>query len=423
VKLPRWLTPLSLAALGAALLLGLLAHRFQSAPLLAAAGWLAPLGTLWTHALQMVVIPLVLVNLLLAIAGHADGRTVGRLGALTGAVFVVLLLAGGLLAALVVPAVLARVPVDALSLGAAAHAAVPAVEKVPTFADVVLGLVPVNPVAAAANGELLPLMVFTVLFALGLNRVRTESRRPLIDVTRAASEAIFVVLRWVLLVTPAGVFCLTFPVAAATGRASAGAVGLFVALVIGLMIALTVALYAVAWLVGGVGPLRFARAVAPAQVVGITTRSSLASLPTLVVGAEQGLGLPARVTSLVLPLAVSTFKVNRTVSSTAKMLFLAHVYGVHLAPLQIAAFIGSVLLLSFTVLGVPSAGSIQSLPLYVALGIPIEGVMILNAVEAVPDVFKTLANVTGDMTAAAVVARFAGKSNVVRAAEPAAKSA
>ncbi|MBI5709222.1 MAG: cation:dicarboxylase symporter family transporter [Candidatus Eisenbacteria bacterium] len=222
------------------------------------------------------------------------------------------------------------------------------------------------------------------------------------------AQAMSVLLRWILWLMPPGIFCLTYVLAVRAGPASAGAVGIFVTLDSALLVGFTLLLYPLVMAVGRVPMRRFARAVAPAQTVAASTRSSLASLPALVRGAERQLGLPAAVTGLVLPLSVATFKMNRTISSTAKLLFLAHVYGVPLAPVQVATFVATVLLLSFSTPGIPSVGSVQTLPVYLSFGIPVEGVLILGAVDAIPDVFKTVLNVTADMGATALVARMAG---------------
>jgi proton glutamate symport protein len=177
-------------------------------------------------------------------------------------------------------------------------------------------------------------------------------------------------------------------------------------------------LYPLAALLGRVSIARLAHALAPAQIVAASTRSSLASLPALIEGAERRLGLPGPVTGLVLPLAVATFKLNRTVSSTAKLMFLAHVYGIPLDPGQIGVFVATVLLISFSTPGIPSAGTLTTLPVYLSFGIPIEGILVLNAVDAIPDIFKTVLNVTGDMSAAAMVARFAGTPAVAPSPQP-----
>jgi Na+/H+-dicarboxylate symporter len=278
----------------------------------------------------------------------------------------------------------------------------------PSFASWLIALVPLNPFKAAADGDILPLIVFTVPFALALTRIRAELRASLIDVVRAIAETMFVLLRWILWATPLAVFCLSFAIAARAGAASAGAVVIFIVLTSALLAAATLLLYPLASVVGKVSMARFARAVAPAQIVAASTRSSLAALPALIEGAEQRLGLARSVTGLVLPLSVATFKLNRTVSSTAKLLFLAHIYGIPLAPVEVVTFAATVLLISFSTPGIPSAGTMATLPVYLSFGIPIEGIVILNAVDAIPDIFKTILNVTGDLTAAAMVARMSG---------------
>ncbi len=147
----------------------------------------------------------------------------------------------------------------------------------------------------------------------------------------------------------------------------------------------------------------------PAQIVAASTRSSLASLPALLQGAEEGAALPREVYGFTLPLAVSVFKLNRSITSLARMLFLAHLYGVTLSPEQIGAFILTVLLISFGTAGVPATvGGLNTLPAYVAAGIPAQGVILLGALDTIPDVFETILNVTGNMTATTFVSRFVG---------------
>jgi Na+/H+-dicarboxylate symporter len=158
--------------------------------------------------------------------------------------------------------------------------------------------------------------------------------------------------------------------------------------------------------IGRVSIGAFARAVAPAQLVAVSTRSSIASLPALVEGARTNLDLPESSTSFVLPLTVSLFKVNRTISATSKLLFLAHVYALPLSSGTIVTFIASVVVLSFTSIGVPNGGSaFKTLPAYLAAGLPIEGIIMAEAVETIPDIMKTVLNVTGDMSAAALLSR------------------
>jgi Na+/H+-dicarboxylate symporter len=388
---------------------GLLAH---------AAGWgwegfaavLDPIGTMWMNALRMTVVPLVLANLLVGIAGGRDTPALGKLGGYAFAMFVGSLAVAGLVTITIAPWILEALPSGVTHFGPTARAMPPAPDASASFSSWLTGLVPANVVRAAADGDILPLLLFTLLFALALNRVSADLRRPIVLAGRAISEVMGVVLRWVLALMPIGVFALSFPMAARTGPASAGAVGTFVALESLVLIAATVLLYPVVALAGRVTIRKFARAVSSAQAVALSTRSSIAALPSLMEGASRELRLPPAVTGFVLPLSVASFKLNRTISGGLKLLFLAHAYGIAISPIQLLTFLASMILLSFSTPGIPSVGTVRSLPLYLALGIPLEGVLVLNAVDAIPDLFKTTLNVTGDLAVAVVATRFAGEA-------------
>ena len=146
--------------------------------------------------------------------------------------------------------------------------------------------------------------------------------------------------------------------------------------------------------------------MAPAQLVAAGTRSSIASLPALVEGARDVLGLPAGATGFVLPFAVASFTLNGTITGIVRVLFVAHVFGVSVSAGGIATFLVTIVIVTFSRVGVPGGGSaFRSLPAYLALGLPIEGIVLLEAVDTIPDIFKTILNVTGDMSAAAILSR------------------
>jgi proton glutamate symport protein len=262
---------------------------------------------------------------------------------------------------------------------------------------------------------MLPLIVFTAVFAFALTRTGAEHREALVRFFRAVAEAMFVVVGWLLLLAPLGVFCLVFPLAARTGAQLAGAVGAFLLVVCGLTVVAIAALYLLAALAGGVPLRRFARAAAPAQAVAFSTRSSLASLPALVEGAERGLGLPAHVTGLVLPAAVSVLKFASPIVRIAGTLFVARLYGIELGPGELAAVAAAVAALSFYSPGIPSGGLFVLAPVYLEFGLPVEGIALLIALDIIPDMFLTTANVTADLAVAAIVGRGGGGAR----AEPA----
>ena len=411
---PQWITLGALLGLIAGLAAGALIHAARNPALVDFASTLGAVGTLWTNALRMLVLPLVISNLVVAIARMADARAVGRMGGLAVAIFSAMLAAGAAFALLLTPPLLARFSPDPAvmaelhSAAAALTPSLPGAAKAPGAAEWIVSLIPVNLARAAAEDDLLPIVLFTVLFALALTRVAPEPRRVILGFFQAVFETVLVMLRWVLALSPLGVFALAIALAAHTGSASVGAFGFWVALVSGLMLAFTLLLYPLTAWIGRVSLRSFAFAALPAQAVAIGTRSSLAALPALLEGAEQRLGLPPAVASFAIPLAVSTFKVNRTISSVAKLLFLATLYRVHLDPAHVASFALIVAVLSFSTPGIPSAGTLATMPAYLAAGIPIEGVVLLNAVDAIPDIFKTLVNVTSDLSAAAILTRLIG---------------
>jgi Na+/H+-dicarboxylate symporter len=172
----------------------------------------------------------------------------------------------------------------------------------------------------------------------------------------------------------------------------------------------TILLYPITCLLGGVSLRQFAAGVLPAQSVALSTRSSLASLPALLEGSKDILKLNPAVANLTLPLAVSVFKTNRTISSTFSLLVLGHIFGLDLGPIEITTFVITSMILSFSSVGIPMGGnSMLALPAYLAAGVPLEGYLLLKTVNPISDVPKTLVNVTGDMSVATVLNRYFGR--------------
>lgn len=406
----------SLIALVLGLGLGTLAFRLQSGALQGVIPVLEPIGGVWINALRMTVIPLVVSQLVVAVLANREELGVGRLAIRACVILLVLLAAAATFTAVVSPGILSRISFDQTTVEwfrttalSNADLTREATASAPGARDWLLGLVPSNVFKAAADGEMLPLILFTILFALAIRQISTEHRRSLESLFRGFAEATLVLIRWVLVLTPIGVFALTYVLAAGSGLGAARTLLYFVLLVSGLLIAFTLFLYAIATLLGRVPLKRFAWALLPAQVVGVSTRSSLASLPALMEGAEERLGMSTSISGFALPFAVSTFRLNMMISSTFTCLFLARLYGIPLGPLDILTYVVILLPITISVPGIPTHLGLTSLPAYLSVGIPIEGVVILHTVDAIPDIFKTLINVTGDMTAATVLARFAGQ--------------
>jgi proton glutamate symport protein len=406
------LTTRVLLALVAGLAVGSAVAASRNPTLLAAVAWLEPVGTLWVNAIRMTIVPLVVSLLVVGVASGDSLRTVGRLGGSALLLFLGILITAGIFSAVVSPALLAPLEIDATaSTALRANAASTAVDiaesvrRLPTVTQRILELVPVNPIRAAVDGAMLPLIVFTLAFAAALARASIASREPVVGFFRGVADAMLVLVGWAFVVAPIGVFALGATLAARLGIAAAGAVGWFVLVFSAILAAFTVLLYPLAVIGGRVGLKQFAAAVAPAQALAFSSRSSAVAMPAMITAAREKLRLPPAVVSLALPLAVTVFRVSTPLGWPVSALFLAELYGVQISTAQLASLIATSILISYSVPPIPSGSLFLIAPVLVGMGIPAEGAGILIAVDAIPDLFKTTVNATSHVTAATVLAR------------------
>jgi len=402
-----------LVALGAGVAGGIAIAASGNAPLLRAADLIAPVGALWVNAIRMTVIPLVVSLLITGVASATDVRSIGRLGGRTVLVFVLLLTGAAIIVmpfgrplfALLPPHGIAPIPPGA----AEAAGQIAAGSQSQTLSAWLTALLPANPIAAAATGAMVPLILFTLLLALAIARSPTAARATLVGFFQALGDAMLTLVRWVVMVAPFGVFALVLPLAAHSGTAFAGAISFYIVAYSAASLAMTALLYPVVALAGNLPMRRFARAALPAQLIAFSSSSSVASLPASVESAERSLGLPSRVTGFVLPLAVSTFRVAAPLSWTVGALFVGWFYRIPLHMMDLATIAFAAVFLAFVAPGVPRGAFIMLTPLFLAIGLPAEGIGILIAADVIPDAFSTALNVTGDLAAAVLVARAESK--------------
>ncbi len=409
------LTTRVLLALVVGIALGLAVRDNQ--PALAVVAWIEPIGTIWINAIRMVVIPLVFSILVTGVGVVSDARRIGRLGAQSLALFFLLLSTMAVATALVAPPLFSGLDIDpaATALLRTSVAEIPeGMSASASVRELLLSLIPANPIRAAADGAMLPVFVFALLFAFAVSRIAPEPGDTIFRFFKGIRDAIYVLIGWILAVAPIGVFALGLALGSRVGGEAVGALGYYVVVVIVLHVVSGALLYWLASYVGKVPVRQFARAVAPAQTVALSTRSSFASLPALVEGAERVLRLPAEVTGFVIPLAVSTFRLTSPIYWTVGALLVARLYGIELGPAQIATMAASAVLLNPATPGIPSGGLFIQAPVYMAIGLPVEGIGLLIAVDAIPDMLKTAFNVTADLACATILAR-----NVERAPKPA----
>jgi Na+/H+-dicarboxylate symporter len=327
--------------------------------------------------------------------------------------FIVTLFAAAAYAALLAPALIDRIPLEPSAIAAmkasaetAGSTAVENAASVPTFTKWLVDLVPANPVKAAADGALLPLIVFTLLFGLALLTLPAERRTPVVAFFQGLGDAALTVVRWVLELAPIGVFALALPLATRMGASAAGALAAFVATVIGITVSFAlIVLYPIAVIGGRVSLREFARASFPAQAVAFSSRSSLAALPAMIEAAKSKLGLPAEISGFFLPLAASTYRIAGALAQPTGVLFIAKLYGIELTPTQLFAVVLTVVPTTFSVPGIPAGSIIVMVPVLIAAGLPPAGIGVLLGIDAITDMFRTATNVTGDMAGAVVLGR------------------
>lgn len=407
------LTTKVLLALVVGLVVGLLIQPIAAnAPftqMLAAAD---TIGTLWVNAIRMTVVPLVVSLLVTGVSTTADARAVRGVGLRSLVTFAGLLTVSLVVGLAYVPLLFTWLEIDPVTSATLRANALQgasdvseAARAVPTFSQFLVNLVPVNPVKAAADGAMLPLVLFSIAFGFALLKLDDETRAPVLGFFRAVRDATLVVVRWIIAVAPVGVFALMLPLVSRAGLAAAGALTYYVVAMAIACTTLLLLLYPIVAIVARVPMRDFARAVLPAQAVAVSTSSSLASLPALVEGAEQRLKLPKDVSSVCLPLAVSVFKVTAPVVWTVATIFLAKLYGVDLPASARVSVALTAMLSSFSVPGIPHGWLLLITPLLAHSGIPVEGIALLFAVDVIPDMFATTTNVTADMAAVTIVAR------------------
>jgi Na+/H+-dicarboxylate symporter len=366
-----------------------------------------PIGTLWVNAIRMTVIPLLMALMITAIAGQGNTGIVAQLGGKAMAWFISMIVASSLFCFLVAPPLIAMLSIDPEASRTLLEST--ATENIgsselPPFRDWLVALIPINPVRAAADNAVLPLIVFTGLFSMALLTIKTEQRTHLVGFFSAIKETMFVLIAWIMRLAPIGIFALVFPLAATLGVSAISVLGSFIVIVCALITAFTLALYPLAVYIGEIKLRDFARALAPAQIIGFSTRSSLAALPACFTATET-LGISNKVSGVVLPIAVTLFKFASPIARTAGTYFVASLYGIDLTNYELFIIAAAIGLFSFYSPAIPSGGLLIMAPVYISLGLPVQGIGILIAVDLIVDMFITAANVSANVTVTAILSK------------------
>ncbi|MEO5611485.1 MAG: cation:dicarboxylase symporter family transporter [Sphingomicrobium sp.] len=366
-------------------------------------------GGLWLNALKMTVIPLIVALLVTGVAKGAEAARAGRIAGRSVVWIVVVCTLSAIFGTLMIQFLLGLFPLpegaaQALRAGLAGIDTATASPPVPGVADFFRGIIPENVVFAASNGDVLPLVVFSLLFALAAARIPEAGRRALVGLFEAVGDALLIVIGWVLWIAPLGVFALAFTVGASAGGAAFAALAHYIILISVIGVLVTLAGYPLAILAGGVSLGAFTKAMIAPQSVSISTRSSLASLPAMLAAARV-MGIREQVADVTLPMSVALFRATGPAMNVAVAFYVAHWLGFEPSVSQMIAATAVAAIISYGAVSLPGEVSyISSIaPIAMALGVPIAPLALLVAVEMVPDIFRTLGNVTLDVAVTAAV--------------------
>ena len=383
---------------------GLLAAATGSDALMAVALASAPIGTVFMNAIRMVVIPLVMAVIFTGVARLGDLRKLGRLGGTTLGFYWIT----------TPPAIVLGMATMGFFLRFAPEVAMPAAgeqaaPEIPGVVDFLVTLVPPNPFAAASAGSLLPLIVFTALFGAAAAALGGKHKEQLMTFADAVSATLVKLVWWVLWCAPVGVFGLAAPVTAQLGWDLVQSLAVFVAAVLAGLLLFTggVFLVLLRW-VGGIAPGRYVKGVFGATSIAFASTSTVAALPASLQEASGKLGVSENVADLVLPLGASLYRPGSALFQGAAVVFLAHLFEV---PFPLAAAGGAVLavfLVALTIAPVPSASIFTMAPALDVAGVPLGGLGILLGIDRIPDMFRTVTNLWGQITTSVVVDRWVG---------------
>ena len=380
------------------------------------------LGTLFLNALQMIVVPLIMASMITGVSGMGGNGGLGRLGVKTVVYYMstslIAVLVGLMLVNLVSPGIADGQPAgDRLGLAEDTETVLEGMEGrgAGEVATVFLRMVPPNIVAAAAEGQMLGLIFFSILFGYFMTRIQPEYAASLRRFWQSVFETMMMVTLWIMRFAPLGVFGLVARTVSTTGFEAFAPLAVFVVTVLaalGIHGLVTVPLLLL--FIGRVSPRLHVKAFFPALLTAFSTSSSSATLPMTMECAEKKAGVSNRTASLVLPLGATVNMDGTALYECVAAMFIAQAYGIEMGFGAQFTIVFLALLTSIGVAGVPAASLVAILVILNAVGLPAEGVGLILAVDRILDMCRTAVNVLGDSCGAVLIARTEGETDVLR---------
>ncbi|HEX6307002.1 MAG TPA: dicarboxylate/amino acid:cation symporter [Longimicrobiales bacterium] len=379
-----------------------------------------PIGTVFIRLIMMIVIPLVVASLILGTASLGDIRKLGRLGGKTVGLYLITtalaVTIGLLLSNLVRPGsridAATRDTIAAAFAEDAAGRMTLAAEK-PTVGETLLNMIPTNPFQSAANGELLPLIIFSIIFGAAISLVAAERRNSVLTFFNGINDAVMIVIDWIMKLAPYAVFALVGSVVSRFGLDLLRSLLIYALVVVGgLLLHVLLTYMSLVRFAVGMSPLTFMRRILEVPLVGFSTSSSSATLPVTMETAQENLGISRETSSFVLPLGATINMDGTALYQAVAVMFIAQIYGVPMGMGEQLTIVLTATLASIGAAGVPSAGIITLILVLQSVGLGAQtqtGIALILGVDRILDMLRTAVNVTGDLTVASVVARSEGE--------------
>ncbi len=379
-------------------------------------------GQLFLNALKMLIVPLIVSSIIVGIAGIGGSNALSRLGGKTLLYYMstslLAILVGLAVVNMVQPGIDEQGPVKdriGFSADTAAIEAKVADRGVGDVVDIFLRMVPTNLFAAAAEGQMLGLIFFSLLFGYFMTKVQEEYAESQFNFWQGVYETMMRITDWVMLFAPIGVFALVAKVVASTGlQAFVPLLWFFLSVVAALALHLFVTMPLLLRFVAGVNPLRHYRAMAPALLTSFSTASSSATLPITMECVEKNAGVSNRTSSFVLPLGATVNMDGTALYECVAAMFIAQAYGIELGFATQFTIVLVALLTSIGVAGIPAASLVAISIILATIGLPAEGIGLILAVDRVLDMMRTSVNVFSDSCGAVIIGKLQGEQEILR---------
>lgn len=361
--------------------------------------WVAPFGTLFINLIKMIIVPLVFASLVVGAASLGDVQKLGRIGIKTMIFYLgttALAVIIGITMSLVLnPGVGLKLPANAVYKG----------KEAPSVMDVLVNMVPSNPIKAMETGDMLQIIVFALFVGIGITLVgqRAKIVESFFD---GFAEVTYKIVNIIMSVAPYGVFALIMPVVAANGpKVLIPLASVIGAVYIGCILHMGVVYTSAISILGRMSPMKFFKGLFPAQLIAFSTCSSAATLPVNMKCTQENLGVSKEVSSFVLPLGATINMDGTAIYQGVCALFVAQIYGIDLTLSQMLVIVLTGTLASIGTAGVPGAGLIMLTLTLQSVNLPIEGIALIAGIDRVLDMARTTVNITGDAVAAVYIQR------------------